>query len=135
MSALSLQTEPLDLAELAEACEASGLYAAASARGLSVCIPGKRKRCRWKGTREHGFLLVLFRDAARVVAPGSFSRPDPRNVSEVAPLLEVHLRTIVGTSLYPRVVSTHRGQTETECWARALVALYRAGLLPKRGQA
>lgn len=126
--------ERLDLADVAAACAAAGLMSASSSRGLLVRVPGRRKRCRWKGTREHGFLLLVLRDAVRAVLPGSYCKPeitfkgDDRRVEIMVRFRDDrgHIPGPAGQTLPWFVI----GETETECWARALVALHRAGLLP-----
>ncbi|GEM_PF-3588885 len=121
--------EPHDMAELAEACVAYGLIAAATSRGFLLGVPGRRKRCRWRGTQEHGWLLVILRDAVCAVLPGSYCAPtliDPDADHDgprcVIPR-DADMRFPKGV---PMLVY---GRTETECWARALVLLFRAGLI------
>lgn len=135
-TALSLQTEEhLDLAELAKACELVGLIA--GTRHLSkdgyvieITFPGSRKRLRWGGRKDHGFVGYLLRDAVRRVAPGSHCIP--MLAEGYPPLVVVILdgsRLPIETDPLPSPYYG-RGNTETECWARAFVALLRAGMLP-----
>lgn len=131
-TALDLQTEErLDLAEFAEACRAIGWTVDwLGDTQYGILLPSGDYE-RWDGEAELSVLAFALRDAVRMVAPMSHCWPVRYRSMGSARLRQIV--SITADRPTPLIAGPHDAgpyDTETECWARALVALYRAGLLP-----
>jgi len=121
--------EPLDLAELAAACVAVGWRAGLTDMSKFLWVESSEAFFTWHGEGEYPNLAFAFHDAVRSVLRGSYCAPtlaEPDADGDwplcVIPR-DADMRIPEGV---PMLVY---GRTETECWARALVALFRAGLI------
>jgi hypothetical protein len=148
-------TEPLSLTDPQQACIAFGI-ADASVLGSTPRIywdPKPEHECErdclvlsWRPEDgESPVFSFALRDAVRKVAPGSYCIPIPTmdRATFDTPALRVVLADEWGhwtpkmdsqkalDKRYRASGHSHYGDTETEAWARALISLWRAGLLPE----
>jgi hypothetical protein len=88
----------------------------------------------WRGDCEFGDLTLILRDAVRKVAPGSFCFPSPykdEGMSMTVRILEEYGTALKQPDGHPARIRPYGFiPTETEAWAKALIALHENGLLP-----